>query len=43
MAEKMFRPAFRCMQHPKADQNTQQLSIKIESHGRGGREGAPRS
>ena len=25
----VFRPAFRCTQHPKADQNTQHLTTKI--------------
>ena len=27
----MFRPAFRCAQHPKAGRNTQQLSLLITS------------
>ena len=28
-AEKMFQPAFGCKQHPKAGQNTQQLTKDV--------------
>ena len=30
-AEKMFRPVFGCCKHPKAGQNTQQISVSISA------------